>query len=162
MNPRRLLALAFAAALLLRSMPLVAQVRTGVPRIGILSSGTTPSGTDPDPDKGVLRGLRELGYVEGQTVRIERRYAEGSPDRLALMAEKLSQLPGVLRAQVHHPKPSFPPVAEKVAKARAIVPPVAMNPAQMILHAQLAVRPNRADHPHSGQPSHGVAPRLQT
>ena len=92
MNPRRLLALAFAAALLLRSMPLVAQVRTGVPRIGILSSGTTPSGTDPDPDKGVLRGLRELGYVEGQTVRIERRYAEGSPDRLALMAEELVRL----------------------------------------------------------------------
>jgi hypothetical protein len=76
-------------------------------------------------------------------------------------AEKLSQLPGVLRAQVRHPKPSFQPVAEKVAKARAIVPPVAMNPAQMILHAQLAVRPDRADHPHNGQPRHGVAPRLQ-
>ena len=36
-----------------------------------------------------------------------------------------------------------------------------MNPAQMILHAQLAVRPDRADHPHSGQPSHGVASRRQ-
>jgi putative ABC transport system substrate-binding protein len=38
-------------------------------------------------------GLRELGYVEGQNVVIEDRYAEGSPERLRDLATELIRLP---------------------------------------------------------------------
>lgn len=69
-----------------------AQVRVGVPRVGMLSFGTAPSGTNPDPAKGVLQGLREHGYVEGQNIVIERRYADGRPDLLAAQATELVQM----------------------------------------------------------------------
>ncbi len=45
-------------------------------RIGWLSTG-------PHPFISAFRaGLRDLGYVEGQSVVIEERYAESQPDRL--------------------------------------------------------------------------------
>jgi len=50
-------------------------------------------------------------------------------------------------------------VTKMLAKARTAVPVDAMNPAQMILRAQLAIGPDRADHGHGGQPSRRVAPR---
>jgi putative ABC transport system substrate-binding protein len=37
-------------------------------------------------------GMKELGYVEGKTVHIEYRYADGDPERLARMAAELVQL----------------------------------------------------------------------
>ena len=36
------------------------------------------------------QALRELGYVEGQTVNYEYRYSEGAPDRLATVVGELS------------------------------------------------------------------------
>ena len=68
------------------------QTPAEVPRIGILSFAAAPSGTDPDPDKGVLQGLRDLGYVEGQNVVVERRYANGQLDRLPALAADLVDL----------------------------------------------------------------------
>ena len=50
-----------------------------VPRIGVLRAGAPP---DPNVE-GFRQGLRELGYVEGQSVVIECRWAEGKLDRLA-------------------------------------------------------------------------------
>jgi len=45
---------------------------------------------DTDPNlPSFLRGLRELGYVEGQNIAIEYRYAEGKPDRLRALAGEL-------------------------------------------------------------------------
>jgi putative ABC transport system substrate-binding protein len=38
------------------------------------------------------RGLRDLGYVDGQTIRLEHRYAEGRPDRLPPLAAELARL----------------------------------------------------------------------
>jgi putative ABC transport system substrate-binding protein len=37
----------------------------------------------------VLEGPHELGYAEGQSVAIERQYAEGSPDRLPELTDAL-------------------------------------------------------------------------
>ena len=63
-----------------------------MPRIGILSFDGAPSGRNPDPSRGFLIGLREHGYVEGQNILIERRYADGRADRLAVLAAELVQL----------------------------------------------------------------------
>jgi putative ABC transport system substrate-binding protein len=69
-----------------------AQARADAPKVGILSFGPAPAGTDPDPDTGVRQGLREFGYVEGRNIVIERRYANGMPDRLAAQAAELVHL----------------------------------------------------------------------
>jgi putative ABC transport system substrate-binding protein len=41
---------------------------------------------------GLLEGLRELGYVEGQNIIIERRYAEGKAERFQEFAEEMVRL----------------------------------------------------------------------
>ena len=53
----------------------VAQPVAKIPRIGVLSAGFPPSKTDvPSAGLDVFRqGLRDLGYVEGQTIVIEYR-----------------------------------------------------------------------------------------
>ena len=57
-----------------------------VPRVGVLLYGTS----DTDPNYGSFRrGLRELGYVENQNIVLERRSAEGKPDRLPVLAREL-------------------------------------------------------------------------
>jgi putative ABC transport system substrate-binding protein len=67
-----------------------AQQPTKVYQIGRLSPG---SPTEPDPHLEAFRqGLRELGYVEGQNLIIEYRYAEGGDDRLADLAAELVRL----------------------------------------------------------------------
>ena len=62
-----------------------------VPRIGVLlpSSGTDP--TDPVAEA-FYRGLRDLGWVEGQNVAIERRFAENRFDRFPSLAAELVRL----------------------------------------------------------------------
>jgi putative tryptophan/tyrosine transport system substrate-binding protein len=56
-------------------------------RIGWLSAGS-----DPDPFlDGFREGLRTLGYVEGQTVVLEIRHADGSLERLRAMTADLSR-----------------------------------------------------------------------
>ena len=59
------------------------------PRLGILLY-STPKG---DPNlASFLRALSELGYVDGQTISIEYRYAEGRPERLPDLAAELVRL----------------------------------------------------------------------
>ena len=67
--------------------PAQAQQPKKVPRIGYLSSADVPS--DSARSKGVLRALRELGYIDGQNIAIEYRYAEGKRDRLPTLAAEL-------------------------------------------------------------------------
>jgi ABC-type uncharacterized transport system substrate-binding protein len=49
------------------------------------------SGPAPN-DRAFQEGLRELGYVEGQNIVIERRWAGGDPDRLPALATDLVRL----------------------------------------------------------------------
>ena len=51
--------------------------------------------TDPaasPPCRGIRLALRELGYIEGQNIAIEYRYAEGKNDRLPELAAELVRL----------------------------------------------------------------------
>ena len=56
-----------------------AQQPKKVPRIGYLS--TTDTASDSARAEAIRLALRELGYIEGQNIAIEYRYAEGKPDR---------------------------------------------------------------------------------
>ena len=79
-------------SLLAASLAVQAQPRAKVPRIGWLSSGFPPADTDRQRSAAFLHGLRELGWVEGQNLAIERRYAEENAERLAALAAELVQL----------------------------------------------------------------------
>jgi ABC-type uncharacterized transport system substrate-binding protein len=59
-------------------------------RIGYLSSGNPTS--ESARAEGIRIALRELGYLEGQNIAIEYRYAEGKNDRLPGLATELVRL----------------------------------------------------------------------
>ena len=86
------LAVSILIALLLVSGPHLSdsQPATKIPRIGLLF---VPSESFIAELVQVFRqGLRELGWVEGRTVAIESRYAEGLVDRLPRLAAELVAL----------------------------------------------------------------------
>jgi ABC-type uncharacterized transport system substrate-binding protein len=76
-------------ALLLPPSFLDAQPKS-VPRIGYLSV-LSPS-SDSTRNESFRQGLRELGYVDGQSIVIESRYAEGNLTRLPGLALELARL----------------------------------------------------------------------
>src|SRR5215467_7440746 len=64
---------------------------SSVPRIGYLSPGSASPGPLNYYDE-FRRELRELGYVEGQNIVIDYRFADGRFDRLPQLAAELVQL----------------------------------------------------------------------
>jgi len=66
------------------------QTAKTLPRIGVIASTGAPGTSSPWVDSFQL-GLRELGYVEGKNVLIERLYAEGRLDRMAALVNELVQ-----------------------------------------------------------------------
>jgi len=79
-------------SLLAAPLAAVAQQTTKVHRIGWLSAGFPPA--QPRPTVGAFeQTLRDLGYVKGQNLVIEDRYAEGNQERLRDMAAELVRLP---------------------------------------------------------------------
>src|SRR2546426_2290880 len=67
-----------------------AQQTKKVPRIGFL--GSTSFSRNPARRDAFRHGLRELGYVEGKTIVVEWRFAEGKADRLPSLAAELVRL----------------------------------------------------------------------
>src|SRR2546427_4380095 len=61
-----------------------------IPRIGVLAAGSPA--TFISRYEAFRQGLRELGYVEGQNIAIEYRYAEGKFERLPDLAAELVSL----------------------------------------------------------------------
>ena len=84
------LLLTFALGILWAPLWSEAQQPTKVYRIGVLNAGR------PEPaasaGEALRQGLHALGYVEGQNLVMEYRYAEGSEARLRDLAAELVQL----------------------------------------------------------------------
>jgi putative tryptophan/tyrosine transport system substrate-binding protein len=68
----------------------LAQTAAPVPRIGLLSLFSPDIGESMA--ESFRQGLRDLGYIEGQNIRIESRWAEGHHERLAELAADLVRL----------------------------------------------------------------------
>ncbi|MDH3444515.1 MAG: ABC transporter substrate-binding protein, partial [Deltaproteobacteria bacterium] len=73
--------------------PSEAQQTDNIPRVGFLQRRLPPTLANPDPLADAFKqGLRELGYIEGQNLRLEHRYAGGKSDRLPGLIAELVQL----------------------------------------------------------------------
>ena len=88
---RKTITVVWLIALALASFRLAdAQQQKKVPRIGYLVGG------DPNFSafqvEGFRRGLRDLGYLEGESIQVEYRYAEGKQDRIPSLVTELIQL----------------------------------------------------------------------
>jgi putative ABC transport system substrate-binding protein len=92
---RRHMRLLLALAISLTPIQAMTQRQGHIPRLGVL---------DPSPHQHPVpclpafqQGLRDLGYVDGQTLLVDYRHAEGNPDQLpALAAALVRRAPDVL------------------------------------------------------------------
>ena len=119
MNPLLLVRVVVVALVLIAPLTALAQQPVKVYRIGVLSS------TGPEQENFIwadLRGrLRERGYIEGQNLVVEWRYAEGKYDRLPDLAAELAGLkPDLIMARGG-------PGATAAKRATAMIPIVMYN-----------------------------------
>ena len=90
---RRIARLAIGIVLLLLTVPCGAadaQPAAKLWRIGYLDQGSA-AGNRPYFEA-CRQGLRDLGWSEGQTITVEARFAEGTTDRLPVLAAELVRL----------------------------------------------------------------------
>jgi putative tryptophan/tyrosine transport system substrate-binding protein len=87
-----------------------------VPRIVYLAA--SPAAANAGRLAAFRQGLREIGYVEGENILIEDRYAEGKFDRLPALAAEL------VRLKVDVIITAGPPVTRAVKEATATIPVV--------------------------------------
>ena len=106
-----------------------------MPVIGFLSPGSPESDVDVVRVTGVRQGLKETGYVEGQNLVIEYRFAHGQNDRLPMLAADLvgRRIAGIVTAGTP---------ATLAAKAATATVPIIFNvgidPVQFGLAASLS------------------------
>ena len=87
---KKIILLALCSLLLAACFPAEAQQPTRIPRIGYL--GTSSLSVNAARHESFRQGLRELGYIEGKSIVIEWRSAEGKLDRLPALAAELVRL----------------------------------------------------------------------
>jgi putative tryptophan/tyrosine transport system substrate-binding protein len=110
--------LTLCACLFALSLPALAQQPKKIQRIGLLTWAGPPAPSSPTPFN---EGLRKLGYVEGQNIAIEPRYANGQMNRLPELAVDLvRQSPDVIVAQSY-------PAALAAKQATSTIPIVIMG-----------------------------------
>ncbi|MGB7988371.1 MAG: ABC transporter substrate-binding protein [Candidatus Methylophosphatis roskildensis] len=59
-------------------------------RVGLLLAGFEP--TYPEAEREFLAGMRDMGYIEGKNLSVERRYAHLQPERMNASARELAAL----------------------------------------------------------------------
>ena len=82
---RKLIGVALWTLLLALNFPVQAQQSKKVPRIGYIAARSGPEAGE----KAFLQDLQSLGYIEGQTILIEWRFAQEKFDRLPDLASEL-------------------------------------------------------------------------
>src|SRR5215510_12180940 len=87
----RVIPLIVALTILVGPLAVAAQQSAKIPRIGMLVGGS-PDWTAPTLEAFRQR-LHELGYVEGHTIAIDYRFAEGKSEPLPALAAELVHLP---------------------------------------------------------------------
>ena len=90
MKKAGVLSILFVVILLAVGVIAEAQQPKKVPRIGYLSN-SNPA-TESTRAEAIRQALRERGYMEGQNIAIEYRYAEGKVDRFSELAADLVRL----------------------------------------------------------------------
>ena len=91
MDRRRFLG-TLAAGLLAAPPAAEGQPVANIPRVGFLSPSSLSDSRTSRYFQALRQGLRERGYVEGQSIAIESRWAEGNYDRLPGLAAELVRL----------------------------------------------------------------------
>jgi putative ABC transport system substrate-binding protein len=99
--------------------PASAQQPAKVPHIGYLSSASASSPANDSALDAFRQGLRDLGYVEGQNILIEYRYAEGKPEQLPDLAAELVRLK--VDVIVTRPQPPTISAAQRATRTIPIV-----------------------------------------
>jgi putative ABC transport system substrate-binding protein len=87
---RKIFCLALCALLFALCVSAGAQQPKKIPRVGYL--GATDAAGESTRSEAIRLALRELGYIEGQNIAIEYRYAERKQDRYAELAAELVRL----------------------------------------------------------------------
>ncbi len=90
---RHTIGLLVSFALLVVPLAGEAQPARKMPRIGVLSFFDPPVAPAEQQELPFLRALRELGWVEGQTITVEWHYAQGARERLSDFATELVRFP---------------------------------------------------------------------
>ena len=80
-----------ACVLLTTTFTAEAQPAQRVPRVGVLAPLSPPPAPSPDIE-GFRQGLREVGYVEGQTIIVEYRWAAGQYERWTELVGEMERL----------------------------------------------------------------------
>ncbi len=122
MNKRRKLIIALGAGALAAPFGSFAQQQGKVWRVGVLSPRSRPSSLESDPQLGgLLKGLRELGYVEGKNLIIEWRFVDGKYERFPALAAELIQFKADVIVT------GGPTATSAAQKATTTIPIVAFN-----------------------------------
>jgi len=114
--------------------PLAARAQRGgkLPTIGLL--GGSSADTAPENRAAFVRRLQELGWIEGRTVAIEYRYAEGRPERFSEIAAEFVRL----KVDVIVTAGTMALAAKEVTSVIPIVFPISPDPVGVGLVASLA------------------------
>ena len=132
MRRRQFIQIVGAAAASLLPRPGRAQPAAKLPKVGVLLY-STPEG-DPS-NEAFRRGMNDLGYVDGQNIVFEYRFADGKPERLPDLAAELVRLKPDL---IFAPGGDVAPAACKATQTIPIVFAVSTDPVQSGLVASLA------------------------
>src|SRR5258705_13869182 len=115
------LAVGIAIALGLLAAVSAAHAQSKMPRLGILLTGSSSSAAQAPQLDALTKSLAELGWIEGQNLAVDRRWAE-RPDQLTDLAAALAQSSvSVILA--------LGPEATLAAVAATPTPPVVMSAA---------------------------------
>ena len=108
---------------------------TKVPRIGFLSAGSRSAPASRHNRDVFRQGLRDLGYVEGQSLAFEERWADGRYERLPELAAELVRLNVDILVTVATPATR---AAQQATRSIPIVMTLVSDPVESGLVANLA------------------------